>query len=376
MVKSPISSFEYTESLEVRALDELLEKGKKILEKENELKNIIMDINAIKLKNVNLLKKIENATAYIEEIDRHKKSIFEFWKYSNKDEVQALEEGEEEPINVKTHSEVFEFDEDFEEFGINMDKIQQEIYTKDELDCIYLATTNQIEIMNKLKTKTTEAKEVDRWLKEIKEDLKNDKDITEEEAIDIFGGLSEDTRKVKKLANKTHREQPKSKYSILRISKSTKAVNYRADLNNAIKVIQEALEKNKLNEDISVYMWTEEDGNIDANKINIFNLDAEAEIQDAINKTEDNKINLYRINLKKGINVIAFTNCVYYDNQNKTLPVGMDRDTRIIANLSNTDVKLDSKKVIRIAKLENEEVESKLISKAINVFEYTVKELT
>ena len=122
-------------------------------------------------------------------------------------------------------------------------------------------------------------------------------------------------------------------------------------------------------------MWTEEDGNIDANKINIFNLDAEAEIQDAINKTEDNKINLYRINLKKGINVIAFTNCVYYDNQNKTLPVGMDRDTRIIANLSNTDVKLDSKKVIRIAKLENEEVESKLISKAINVFEYTVKEL-
>ena len=356
-------------------LDELLEKGKKILEKENELKNIIMDINAIKLKNVNLLKKIENATAYIEEIDRHKKSIFEFWKYSNKDEVQALEEGEEEPINVKTHSEVFDFDEDFEEFGINMDKIQQEIYTKDELDCIYLATTNQIEIMNKLKTKTTEAKEVDRWLKEIKEDLKNDKDITEEEAIDIFGGLSEDTRKVKKLANKTHREQPKNKYSILRISKSTKAVNYRADLNNAIKVIQEALEKNKLNEDISVYMWTEEDGNIDANKINIFNLDAEAEIQDAINKTEDNKINLYKINLKKGINVIAFTNCVYYDNQNKTLPVGMDRDTRIIANLSNTDVKLDSKKVIRIAKLENEEVESKLISKAINVFEYTVKEL-
>ena len=72
-----------------------------------------MDINAIKLKNVNLLKKIENATAYIEEIDRHKKSIFEFWKYSNKDEVQALEEGEEEPINVKTHSEVFDFDEYF-----------------------------------------------------------------------------------------------------------------------------------------------------------------------------------------------------------------------------------------------------------------------
>ena len=40
--------------------------------------------------------KIENATAFIDEIDSHKKSIFEFWKYSNKDEVQALEEGMKE----------------------------------------------------------------------------------------------------------------------------------------------------------------------------------------------------------------------------------------------------------------------------------------
>ena len=52
-----------------------------------------MDINALKLKNLNLTKKIENATAFIEEIDSHKKSIFEFWKYSNKDEVQALQKG-------------------------------------------------------------------------------------------------------------------------------------------------------------------------------------------------------------------------------------------------------------------------------------------
>ena len=59
-----------------------------------------MDIIALKLKNEKLVKKIENATAFIEEIDSHKKSIFEFWKYSNKDEVQALEEGDEQPINV------------------------------------------------------------------------------------------------------------------------------------------------------------------------------------------------------------------------------------------------------------------------------------
>lgn len=356
-------------------LDELLGKSKKASEKETELKNLKMDINAIKLKNVNLVKKIENATAFIEEIDNHKKSIFEFWKYSNKDEVQALAEGEEEIVNVKPHSKVFDYEEDFEEFGITMDKIQQKIFTKEELDNIYLATTNQIEIINKIKTNTLETKELDKWLKQIKEDLKNDKEMTEEEAIDIFGSLSEDTRKVKKLANKSHREQPKNKYSILRISKSTKVVDYKVALNNAIKLINKALEKNKLDQEISAYMWTEEDENIDANKINIFNLNPEYEVKEAMEKTESSRINLYKINLGKGVNTIAFTNCVYYDNQNKTLPTGMDKDTKIIVNLSNTDVKLDSKKTIKIGKLEGEEISSKLVIKTINVFEYTVNEI-
>ena len=354
-------------------LDELLTKGKKANEKETELKNTKMDINALKLKNVNLVKKIENATAFIEEIDSHKKSIFEFWKYSNKDEVQALEEGEEEPINVKPHSKVFDYEEDFEEFGATMDKIQREILTKEELDSVYLATTNQIEIMNKLKTNTTEPKELDKWLKQIKTDLKNDKDMTEEEVVDIFGGLAEDTRKVKKLANKSHREQPKNKYSILRISKSAKTVDYKVALNNAIRVLDKALDKNQLGQEVSAYAWTEEE-NIDPNKINIFNLNPEKEIEEALKGTENTKINLYKMNFGKGIKAIAFTNCVYFDNQNKTLPIGMDKDTRILAKILDTDIQLDSKKVVKVGRLEDEKDEaSKLIIKTINVLEYSVK---
>ena len=354
-------------------LDELLEKGKKAYEKDTELKNAKMDINALKLKNVNLVKKIENATAYIAEIDSHKKSIFEFWKYSNKDEVQALEEGEEEPVNVKPHSKIFDYEEDFDEFGTTMDKIQRGILSKDELDAVYLATTNQIEIMNKLKTNTTEPKELDRWLKQIKTDLKNDKNMTEEDAIDIFGSLSEDTRKVKKLANKSHREQPKNKYSILRISKEVKTVDYKVALNNAIRTIDKALDKNSLGQDISAYAWKEED-NLDPNKINVFNLNPENEIEDALKSTENTKITLFKMNIEKGVKIVAFSNCVYFDNQNKTLPLGMDKDTRLIAKLLDTDIHLDSKKVIKVGRLEDEKDEaSKLIIKTLNVLEYTVK---
>ena len=357
-------------------LDELLQKGQEANEKETNLKNTKLDINALKLKNLNLVKKIENATAYINEIDSHKKSIFEFWKYSNKDEVQALEEGEEETINVKPHSKIFDYEEDFEEFGQTMDKAQRKELSKEELDNIYLTTTDQLEIINKLKTDNTTAKEVEQYMKKIKKDLQNEKDITEEEAIDIFGGLSEDTRKITKLANKSHREHPKNKYSILRISKSLKTVEYKAALEEAIKIIDQAIDKNVLKQEIAGYKWIEEDQNIDTNEFNIFNLNPEKEIEDSLMSTESGKVNLYKMNFDKNLKAVAFSNCVYYDNQNKTLPVGMDKDTRMLVKILDTDIILESKKVIRVGRLEDEnDIASKLIIKTINVLEYGVKEI-
>ena len=333
-----------------------------------------MDINAIKLKNVNLTKKIENATAFIDEIDSHKKSIFEFWKYSNKDEVQTLSEGEEEIVNVKEYSKTLDFDEEFEEFGNAMDKLQMSKLNKVELNALYLSTTNQLEVLNKVKTNSLEPKELDKYLKELKTELKNEKD-TLDDGVDIFGSLEEDTRKIKKLANKTHRENPKNKFAILGVSKQYKVVDYKVHLSQTIWRINEAIDKITTSQNILGYMWTEDGESIDVNKINVLNLDVKDEVQKAIEKSSSNKINLYKMNLEKGTNIIAFTNCIYYDNQNKTLPIGMDKDTRIIAKLIDSDIKLDSKKTIRIGILENEndELSSKLIIKTINVLEYTVK---
>ena len=356
-------------------LDELVEKGKNVIEKENTLKKCKADINAIKLKNLNLVKKIENASAYINEIDSHKKSIFEFWKYTNKDEIKELVEAEEEKVYIKTHQKVFDYEEDFEEFGTTMDTIQQKVLNKEELDCLYLATTNQIDVMNKIKTEEITAKELESHLKKIKADLQAEKDITEEDAVDIFGGLSEDTRKITKLANKSHREQPKNKYSILRVSKSMKTVEYKAELENAIDVIIHAIAKNQLEQELAGYKWLPEEENIDTNELNVFNLDAKKEIEKALKESETGKINLYKMNFEKDVKAIAFSNCVYFDNQNKTLPVGMDKDTRIIAKILDTDITLQNKKVIRVGILEDEKDDAtKLIIKTINLLEYGVKE--
>ena len=79
------------------------------------------------------------------------------------------------------------------------------------------------------------------------------------------------------------------------------------------------------------------------------------------------------MNVKSGVNIIAFSNCIYFDNLNKTLPRGMDKDTRLIVKLKDTDITLDSKKTIRIGLLEgNDELSSKLAVKTINLLEYTI----
>ena len=285
-----------------------------------------------------------------------------------------MAEGEEEIVNVKPHAKIFEFEDDFEEFGTIMDKIQRARLNKEELDFLYLATTEQINPLNKVKTNSLETKELDKYLKTLKAEQKEIKGKLDEE-IDIFGGLEEDTRKIKKLANKSHRENPKNKFLILDMGKQYKVVDYKVNLSQAIWRINEALNKITTSQDIVAYMWTEDDENIDANKINIFNLNVEDEVQKAIEKSENSKINLYKIKLTKGSNVIAFSNCIYYDNQNKTLPIGMDNDTRIIAKLNDMDIKLESKKVIRIGKLDDDEMGTKLIIKNINVLEYSVKQM-
>ena len=105
-------------------------------------------------------------------------------------------------------------------------------------------------------------------------------------------------------------------------------------------------------------------------------LNLEDEIKNALSEPDSTKINLYKINFSKGVKAVALSNCIYYDNQNKTLPIGMDQDTRLVVNMSDTDIQLNDKRTIRIGMLEDEKDESsKLIIKTINVLEYAIKDI-
>ena len=84
----------YSDDKKFHTIDDLVTMQALYEKSERYVKDLIQDIKALTLKLVNLKKKIENATIYIKEIDEHKKSLFDFWKFANKDEILQLENGD------------------------------------------------------------------------------------------------------------------------------------------------------------------------------------------------------------------------------------------------------------------------------------------
>ena len=351
-------------------LYELEQSFKELESKENEANKLVMDINALKLKNKNLKKKIENASSYIEEINKHKKSIFEFWKYSNKDAVASLDEGEEEEFNVKKLEKVFSYEDDFEDFGLEADKVQRNKLTDSELDSSFIASTDILTLLNRMNLKIAENKEISEKLKQIKlsrakgEDL----DYDDDETFNIFGRLKQTHNKERTIGNKTHREQPRDRLEILEVKKGTKGIELKRNLEKVIKDIKSAIKKNELTEDMYVYKACDEELEFDT--FEDVSLNSESELNEFLEKEKNiDKIYLYKIKLPKGTNYIAFSNIIFFDNKNMTLPLGMNLSNKILVDLSN--VTINEKKSKRINKLEFEEDDdfSNIIVKNINLKE-------
>ncbi len=358
----------------IYTLEELITSYKELEKLENEMKNLLMDINALKLKTKNLAKKIENASKYIEEIDSHKKSIFEFWKYSNKDEMEVLPEGEQEEVNViKKIEKTFNYEEDLEEFGKKLDRIQRKNLDREDTDSIYIATTSLIDVLNKIKTNNISPEEIEKTLKDLKIEERELKSLDDEE-YDIFGNIIEDSTKIKKINNKKHRELPKDKFNILEITRGTKQIGFKLILQSIVQNITKALEKGVIPESMPVYKAINEKI-LNNKEINVFNINPEKEMQEAID-TYGDKINLYKLHIKEGTNGIGFTNIIFYDNQNKTLPVGMDLSTKMIVDTSKLHLKLLDKKSFNIGNFDDVDDDfSDFVVKNVTVFDYEMVEL-
>ena len=88
-----------------------------------------------------------------------------------------------------------------------------------------------------------------------------------------------------------------------------------------------------------------------------------------INKTH-NKIQLKKLQIKDNTHILYFSNIIFFENQNNTLPIGMDLSTQVLIKIAeNSSKKKDSK----IEDKEKEIIEEINLLEKINDFEYKIK---
>ena len=298
-------------------------KSKTILESTTKL-----DIQNLNIKIEILKKKIENAALYIQEIESHKKSIFEFWKFTNKDEKNQLTEGIIKVGSSTRIEKTFKLKEDLLDFGKQMDLAQRKLLTDEECESVLVAGTNILKDINLiLSNKPIKIKEIPENLLQINEKLLD------------------------------HRENSRKPEKFLKFNKETTEEEYANKLKNVLDKIESALKKNITNVSLPVYCLTNP-----KKELAIFDINPKQIIN------EGKEINLYKLNVKQGSNLIAFTNIIFFNNRNQTLPEGMDYSSKVLLNLKDVKLKKQTPTSNYIIKLkENSEEKQATKINIINI---------
>jgi len=363
--KEDIDFIEYTEIKDHYTLEELVNLYKQIIQCETSNKELKLDIKAQKNRIKNIESKIKNATQYIEEIEEHKKSIFEFWKFTNKDKISELNQGQTKEETKGNLKKVFNYELDFESLSKMLDKRQREILSQEELNSIFAISTFLLKDINTVLNKKSISKE---RLEQVKVIAAKEKMLFSEENFDIFGAIDTSTNKLKTLANRKHRETERELFKILDINQSTTIKQYTDIINKVIKDYNFAIKRMNTNIELSVYAAQDE-----MDVLNIFYINPEKAINDFRNN-EENEINLYKIKINENTPILALTNIIYYNNTNRTLPLGMNITDGILIDTSLIELEEVGKEKFNIITYEEPQNEmSKIIVKKLNVFEYQVK---
>lgn len=356
---------QYDEIKEFYTIEELIDLYKIIDKEEIAVKNIDLDIKAIKQRIKNLESKVKNASLYIKEIDEHKKSIFDFWKFTNKDKQEELPEGEIKEEKRESLKKVFDYELDFEDLSKQLDNTQRELLSKKDLDSIFLTTTDILNDINKV----AKGEEITaERLQELKKQALEENILLEKENFDIFGSISYDN-KLKILANQKHRESEKEIFKILDINKNTTIDDYMQEIKRILENLNNCFNKIKMTIQLPVYKCDTKD--ILQNQYNTFNIKASDAIFEVLKENSEKELYLYRLNIEEGTNIVAFTNSVYYDNTNKTLPLGMNVEEKILIDNKKMNIeKSNNKKINLVCYQEKDNQFSDIYIKQINIEEF------
>ena len=274
---------------------------------------------------------------YIKEISIEKKSLIGFFKYTNKDRKDAITKPEDEYKEEKLHK-IFNYDLDFLKFAEDMDKKIRKNLDNDEISSIYLNINGMIKYINKYREYSENKNEnMEEYYQELELYLKELKkiyiEIYGENSVDydIFGN-SQNFKTTRYLRERAFREEDRELYKEMKFKKNMNLENLKDIIKENLDNIQNAISKIKIDMEVDIYKignWTSK---LKENSIEIYNLNINEE-KINIGK-EDKTYNLYHLNIPAESNMLPLTNIVFYTNNNKTLPEGMDVSTQVIIDMS------------------------------------------
>ena len=334
-----------------------------ILEKKDTIyNNKILEIKSLEEKIKILDKKIENADLYIQEIEEHKRSIFEFWKFTNKDVPNALTEAEKLEQEQKNKAKkVFNYQEDLKDFGRKMDALQKKLLSKNEVDALYVMK-DYVDIINIFCKKEIEEEDnlyISTVLKQ--EKLKNEKESKEREVIyfDIFGNIDKKPEEIKKEEDKKER---KDKYQILQLGEKTTVKDFKENISKFKKILEKEYDKITIPYDISLYSILNQNTMSDWCIANIN--------PDNIIKKEatEKSMDIIKYNLPEGSPLLLYTNCIMYKGNN--IEEGIEDNSETLLYLSRFDRELTGKLKRKISFAKNE---YENVIKTIKIYEYRLK---
>ena len=241
-----------------------------------------------------------------------------------------------------------------------MDKTNREKLSKEDFDNVYISETNILEDINLLRNE--EKTDFDKSIENIKQEALKTEMLFSSEDFDIFGAISEDKTKINTLGNTKHREIKKSKFRILDITKNTQNEQYVKRLREIIKGLDRALDKASFGYNLNAYCASSYP--LDTKNYNILYINPTNALEELKNS---DKINLFNIRLNEKTKAIPLTNIIYYDNTNRTLPLGMNISDKILVDLNKLKLELKKQKLFRI----NQEIDDiKALTKIVCVYEY------
>lgn len=319
--------------------------------KEQELKTATEKIEILK-------QKIKNADLFISEIESHKSSIFEFWKFTNKDLPNALTEAEKLQNDEKEEIEKeFNFLQDIEKLEKQMDNIQLDKLSKNEMDAIYVIK-DYIDIIDILCKKEPE-KDEEEYIRQI---LENEKQKYEKEKMNQNVIYYDVTQNINIHIKEKKQNIMKDKYKILNFDSNMQIEEFKEQLLKMKKILEKAYNKINVPYNIPVYSVLQ---NNQMYEWSLTSLD----LQEEIKKQEAANIDVIKYNIPKESSALFYTNhVVYLDNEKAKC--GMDKEKQVLLYLNEFEISLKGKIKERIS-LQKNDYEN--VIKTIKIYEYDLK---